>query len=327
MALIHGPKDIFLLVDGFDLTASQIKALRAKDLNPVEDSTGVGNEFDQTAPLGVAGAELEQEGGYFESAAGAAHAALKTLPSSAQAAARVANWGWEAGAIGATCFGAEGLYSHEYDFKGDIGQLSVASPTYAISGEKERCVILQPLAAQTITWDTEASGVDYAAQKTNLVVPISSSSVANPSVIDTANPHHFTNGQLVLIAGHSGSTPAIDGEHVATVITPTTFSIPVNVTVGGTGGTVVQANSVAGAVGFLQVTAFSGWTGIVVKVLDSTDDITYVQLIAFTNVTAAPGKQRATVAGTVDRYLAMEGTYSGGGPGSATVFCACKRNE
>ena len=69
-------------------------------------------------------------------------------------------------------------------------------------------------------------------------VSVTSSSVANPSVITTGAAHGLVSGNKVLIAGHSGSTPDINGEHVATVLTTTTFSIPVNVTVGGTGGTV-----------------------------------------------------------------------------------------
>lgn len=71
------------------------------------------------------------------------------------------------------------------------------------------------------------------------VVTITSSSVASPTVVTTAAPHGLVSAQSVLIAGHAGSTPTINGTRVVTVISPTTFSIPVNVTVGGTGGTVV----------------------------------------------------------------------------------------
>lgn len=73
-----------------------------------------------------------------------------------------------------------------------------------------------------------------------VTVSVTSSSVANPSVITTGSAHGLTSGNKVVIAGHSGSTPDINGEHVATVLTSTTFSIPVNVTIGGTGGTVAE---------------------------------------------------------------------------------------
>lgn len=68
--------------------------------------------------------------------------------------------------------------------------------------------------------------------------PVTSSSVANPSVITTSEPHLFATGDLVRIAGHTGSTPDINGTHMATVTGDKTFTIPVNVTVAGTGGTI-----------------------------------------------------------------------------------------
>ena len=71
-------------------------------------------------------------------------------------------------------------------------------------------------------------------------VAITSSSVANPTVITTTAPHGLTVGDVVqvIIAGHSGSTPTINGTRLATVTGASTFTIPVNVSVGGTGGTV-----------------------------------------------------------------------------------------
>lgn len=66
---------------------------------------------------------------------------------------------------------------------------------------------------------------------------IVSSSVANPTVITTALPHKLVNGMTVRIAGHTGSTPAVDGDRLISNVTEKTFTVPVNVTVAGTGGT------------------------------------------------------------------------------------------
>lgn len=66
---------------------------------------------------------------------------------------------------------------------------------------------------------------------------IVSSSVAASTVITTTTPHGLYTGMQVVIAGHSGSTPSLNGLHTITVTGPTTFTIPVTVTVGGTGGT------------------------------------------------------------------------------------------
>jgi hypothetical protein len=66
---------------------------------------------------------------------------------------------------------------------------------------------------------------------------IATSSIANPTVITTTLAHGFTSGDTVTIAGHTGSTPAISGDYVLTVTGTTTFTVPVNVTTGGTAGT------------------------------------------------------------------------------------------
>lgn len=67
---------------------------------------------------------------------------------------------------------------------------------------------------------------------------ITSSSVANPSVI-AATGHGLVTGNRVIIRDHAGSTPDINGTvYTVTRINDNSFSIPVNVTVGGTGGTI-----------------------------------------------------------------------------------------
>lgn len=89
----------------------------------------------------------------------------------------------------------------------------------------------------------DASGKNYFIWFNELAIAgtsIVSSSVANPTVITTSTPHDLDSTATVTISGHTGSTPAISGDYVVTVLSPTTFSIPLNVTVAGTGGTVVE---------------------------------------------------------------------------------------
>lgn len=69
-------------------------------------------------------------------------------------------------------------------------------------------------------------------------VAITSSSVASPTVI-TATAHGLSTGNKIIIRGHTGSTPDINGTIYTITKTGTdTFTIPVNVTIGGTGGTI-----------------------------------------------------------------------------------------
>jgi len=75
-------------------------------------------------------------------------------------------------------------------------------------------------------------------------VTIVASSIAGASVLTTDRPHGFLTGDSVTIAGHQGSTPPLDGVRVVTVLSPTTFSIPLAVTVAGLGGTATRTIAV-----------------------------------------------------------------------------------
>ncbi len=121
---------------------------------------------------------------------------------------------------------------------------------------------------------------------------ITSSSVANPTVITTSANHPFANGDVVNIQGHTGSTPAISGSYTISNVTAASFTIPVNVTVGGTGGTVGIAlpprdrdGTIAGAGVFL---------GVEVSVATGTGTPTLT--VAYTNEVGATGTATNIVA-------------------------------
>lgn len=99
--------------------------------------------------------------------------------------------------------------------------------------------------------------------------------------------------------------------------------------VGPTEGTsddwgVGEAPSTDGGIGYMEVTALDldGGTNIVIIIKDSDDDITFIDLIAFTAVTSAPDAERKTVAGTVERYTLTEHEFTGGAGGSRTCTFA-----
>lgn len=67
---------------------------------------------------------------------------------------------------------------------------------------------------------------------------ITSSSMASPTVI-TATAHGLETGNRIVIRGHTGSTPSINGTvYTVTKITADTFNINETVTIAGTGGTI-----------------------------------------------------------------------------------------
>ena len=89
--------------------------------------------------------------------------------------------------------------------------------------------------------DTEATGGTFGLGI--LAATITASSVANPTSISTTAPHLLLTGDTVYITGHTGSTPAVSGAYTITKTGASTFTIPVNVTVGGTGGSIYFTKS------------------------------------------------------------------------------------
>lgn len=88
------------------------------------------------------------------------------------------------------------------------------------------------------------------------------------------------------------------------------------------------AQSSAGGAAYLQVTALDldGHDDLTVTIRDSADDMTYADLVAFTVVTAAPDAERVVVAGTVERYVAVEWEFGGTGTSpTATIMAAFAR--
>lgn len=69
-----------------------------------------------------------------------------------------------------------------------------------------------------------------------------------------------------------------------------------------------------GLVAAIHVTAFTGFTGVVVKVQHSADNVTYADLATFTTVTAV-GSERVKVANgtTINRYLRASVDVTGSG--------------
>lgn len=64
---------------------------------------------------------------------------------------------------------------------------------------------------------------------------ITGNTAANPTVITTSAPHGLNNqDEIMILQTGTQSTPSINGLHTVTVLSTTTFSIPVNVTVPGT---------------------------------------------------------------------------------------------
>lgn len=91
------------------------------------------------------------------------------------------------------------------------------------------------------------------------VAAITSSSEAAVTTVTTSAPHGMPAGSSVpvTIAGHT-STPDLNGDHTATITGASTFTIPVEVTAAGSGGTASFPDASSGT--SLPPTDDDGWT-------------------------------------------------------------------
>lgn len=323
------------LVDGYNLVPVLSENATHGKENITQQTNPFGAGSEQHTPVGIDKHELNVGGGFFDPAVDAIHSALTRVVG----IVRTVCVGWMGNVIGKGFWGYIGAYSQVYTVTDTNGQLVKADVKYIISGDSDQGVIVQHLATFTADWDTRTGGanapdapVDYTLDPAQRNLGLLSNSVANPTVITMATQHGspiahgLTTGDKILISGVTGGTPSINGVQTVTVISPTTFSIPVNATVGGTGGSFVKVNSNAGVVAYQQVTDYTGFTGFVGTVNDSPDDITYSSLVAFTDLAAvhSPSTERKLSAvRTVDRYLSYNGNVTGAG--SITVFAGVCR--
>lgn len=316
----YGSASIGLLVDGYNLLSAKVKELRYKIEMLQEPSHGLGDGWEETTPVGTRRASVIQNGAFFDTSAGGMHETMYT----GRELLRIACMWFAGSAVARSFMGSQGVYSHTYEVLAELDKLQKANVIHQVSGILEEGTILHPLGAETgATGDTESTPADHNAEPNNQNIPITSSSVANPTVITTTVPHGLVTGDTVVIANHSGSTPSLNNEYTVTVTGTTTFTVPVNVTVGGTGGSLTRGKTQSGGNGYLQVTALTlgGYTNVVVKVRHSADDVTYADLLSFVAVTAV-GAQKVAVAGTVNRYLAASHAFGGAGSGQSVTYFA-----
>ena len=327
MANIHGPSEAFLYIDGYDLRP---KEFSIKQVSKMSDITSIGDDTKKTAPVGVVETTITQGATVWDTSTNAVHDALSTsLPANPTATVRVICAGAGGDTIGQSFIGAEGAYTHAYSPIIEADELTLAGAEHTWTGAADKGVILQNLAEQTADWTTESASVDYVDDTSQPVIPITSNSQANPTVVTTPIDHNLTTGDLVKITGVSDSDIDINfatsGVLVATVTSTTTFTVPINCTTSaGTGGVFVRADSSNGGVGYMHVSELTTFTNLVVTLQDSADDSAWASIHAsgvFTDNVSDPFSERIVVdAGTqIDQFLSIDGNVTGSGTVSAWV--------
>lgn len=312
----YGPGDVpFLFVNGRDLLAQIVHSFDDGTEGETEEVPAIGpthGTWRQNRGIGVRSVTLSYTG-LFDDATDRIHQAINGQ----QMVAQVISYGLATGAIGKLFVGLRGAFGSKYKRAMQRPGVTRASVECTVSGEKDEGVILHGKVEETgDTWDTESTPVDEA-DVAPVTFPIVSISEAAAAVVVTGAPHGRTTGDKVLIADVVGSSPEVNGEHVITVLSTTSFSIPINTSAGdgGTGGTFVVTKTQNGGVGYVQVPdlTLGGYDSATVNVRHSADNAVWATLLTFTAITTAPSAERKTVTGTVNRYLATSGAYVGAG--------------
>ena len=241
---------------------------------------------------------------WFDDAALAEHAALKGLPTTDRIVLYLMG--------GAVDDVVAGLVAKQVNYDWSRGADGSLQGTVQCQANSTPLEWLKALSAGE---DTHASAGSSASKDDGTqatAVNITSSSVANPTLITAAAVHGLTTGDSILIAGHTGSTPALDGTHVVTVVSTTTFTIPVNVTVGGSGGTMTLISTRYGIIAYLQVVDIATGTPTVVieESQDNGSSDAWTAKLSFTAVAngSEPTAERKTATGQVERYLRITTT-------------------
>jgi hypothetical protein len=318
-------REAFFFLNGYNGLAAMLSGLRHKVMVGTQSiGAPVGHEWDRHKRNGTKSVEIVQEGGYFLTDEGNIHDVFVELSGAGGADPNIPGsvicFGAGGTVQGSYFLGAEGGLKESYEAlskPGPSDSLTRANATHKVSGKAEFGVVLHER-AEVSDSDTESTPVDNALDPNDVAISITSSSVANPTVVTTAQPHKLTTGDTVIIAGHTGASPTINGERTVTVVTPTTFTVAVNVTVGGTGGTFKRGKTNAGGAGYIQVLGLdlADHTHCVVKIRDAAVG-TFADLVTFTNIdeSNAPDGRfagRVEVAGAVDRNLAVSVAFEGG---------------
>lgn len=316
----YSSKDVgFILVDGFSLLGS-VTSIQDSVEAILQEITALGDAWARFASTGIRKGALSQSG-FYDDAAGQVNQALVDTE---VGATRVFCYNLNDNVIGQSFVGFAGAIEAKYERGIAMEKFHTANATYSPSGNIENGVILHALVAETAAGDTKASSVDHTIDPRAVAIPITSASVANPTVITTPVPHGLVSGDKVVISGMTGETPTVSGEYTVTVTGTMTFTVPLNVTIGGTGGQFVQSNTDNGGAAYLQVSALvlGGFTNFAPKVQHSADNATWVDLATFTVVTASPTAQRVVVTPgtTVNRYLAAIWAFGGSGSGESVTF-------
>lgn len=326
----QGSADAWMLAGGYDVLGAKVQEITFLKSIMQQATHGVGDRAPESTPTGMEMAETKVSGGFFKTNSGVGLHALigaQGRPLDPNGTPLVVSLGFAGKAVGLPCIQMQGNWLNTYEVTSENEKLQRANVGHTVTGIiEDSAVVLQSNGTPyTADGNSESTPSDHALSEGQQTTPITSASAANPSIVTTPVPHGRTSGDTVVISGMAGTgAGTANAEHVITVTGTLTFTIPVDLSGGGaTGGTFVVGKTQAGGAGVLQVTSLSlgGFTSLRVQLRHKASGGAFANLgSAFTDVTAVRKAERITVAGAVNRLLALSVVFVGAGASPSASF-------
>ena len=316
----YGPSSAWLRVGGYDVTADSF-TLEGTNEQLVEERHPIGTtgSWETHSAVGVGKVGLVTQGGPYSDQA--MLSAFQSMGTTLQ----TVTYGTDGLAFAANAALLNGTYVSQWKRAPSRTALTKAQGIHTITGAYYRGQVVG-FGTFSAPGDTKASYLDGNNDRFPAAVAIATSNAS--SQVITSSPHGLTSGDVVVVTGHSGSTPSINGQQtVDAVVDSVTFTmVGVTITVGGTGGTVKRCTA-HGAVANLHVTALTlgGYTDVAFKLQHSDDHSVWTDVTggAFSTVAAVGGQQLTiAVATTVKRYVALLYSFDGAGAGPSVTYVA-----
>jgi hypothetical protein len=316
----YGPASSFILIDGKDLS-SDVFNLGEDNEGITQETTGFHTNMESHAGVGLGRVMLTADGGFYDDR----QVGMLQAFQGAGATPRIVLYGMAGDILGRQVRMLGGTVVTHWNRIFEKAGLTKGDPKYVISARPYDGAIVSPFTSRAGNGQSQATSLDlstYPTAKLHTAVP----TVANPTVMTVAGGHGLTTGDWVLIVG-TATTPTTLGFWPVTVLTPTTYTIPVNVSASGAQpGWMIKSNH--GAQGFvadlhlLELT-LGGATNVIVKMRHSADNISFSDVVggAFGAKTVPGVAERVTMTGQLlNRYVAIQWDGTGAAPTSLTPF-------
>ena len=158
---LHGPSEVFIFLDGFDLTPESFTEASFSEESETAETTGLGDSFREHTPTGIAKVELELTGAIWNTCSARSHDIFSTgLSTGPQTAARLACIGAAGSTVGAPCEAFEGAHQTTYKVITSLEDLHRVAASYEMTGARDSGNVIHPAGEETTDDNTQSTSFE-----------------------------------------------------------------------------------------------------------------------------------------------------------------------